>query len=197
MIDQALVSATACVISVVLISIAPICAVESIERADAKTQWRSSMSQCVYDAHGQVIFGASSIDVLRLLAPAYNALALILFFSGVTYNVASKLWDRHKISAVEYVRLESSGSLEKDDTQNTQNTHNAEGTTHEDETDETSEVTALMLPGKMNKAGIAADAWDRARERVCFIGVVLASQSYSFLLICIFAVFNDKWWIDV
>ena len=195
MIDQALVSATACVISVVLISIAPICAVESIERADAKTQWRSSMSQCVYDAHGQVIFGASSIDVLRLLAPAYNALALILFFSGVTYNVASKLWDRHKISTDEYVSLQSMETVTETD--DTRNTHNTDETTHEDATDETFEETVPMLRINIHKAGMAADAWDRARERVCFIGVVLASQSYSFLLICIFAVFNDKWWIDV
>ena len=194
LIDQALTSAVSCVISAVLVLLAPIC---TIEREGAKTQWQSSMSQCVYDAHEHVIFGASGIDFARLITPAYNALALILFFSGVSYNVGSKLWNRHKISADEYV---CSKSLEMDDTQSTHNTDKTphEGETHEtDETDKTSDETAPMLPTSTQNAGTAADAWNKARERVFFIAVVLASQSYSFLFVCIFAVFNDKWWIDV
>ena len=152
------------------------------------------MSQCVYDTHDQVIFGSNSIDIIQLLTPAYNALALVLFFTGVSYNVASKLLNRHKISADEYVGL------------GTYNTENTELTTPGDDTFDVTEeaddthLKYPLLSSKMNKAvkaDTAADALDRARERVSFIGVVLASQSYSFLLVCIFAVFIDKWWVDV
>ena len=200
LIDQALTSAASCVISAVLILLAPICATE---RAGAKTQWQNSMSHCVYDAHEHVIFGASGIDLVRLITPAYNALALILFFSGVTYNIGSKVWNRHKISSDEYVCLKNS---EMNDAQRTHNTGKTphEGETHEtdktddtDETDQTFEETTAMLPSSTGNKRTPADAWYNARERVFFIAVVLASQSYSFLLLCILAVFNDKWWIDV
>ena len=189
--DQAVAGAASCLLSAVLVSLAPICAVE---RAGSKSQWQSSVSQCVYDAHDQVIFGSSSIDIIQLLTPAYNALALVLFFTGVSYNVASKLLNRHKISADEYVGL------------GTYNTENTELTTPGDDTFDVTEeaddthLKYPLLSSKMNKAvkaDTAADALDRARERVSFIGVVLASQSYSFLLVCIFAVFIDKWWVDV
>jgi len=200
LIDQALTTAASCVISAVLVLLAPICATE---RAGAKTQWQNSMSHCVYDAHEHVIFGADGIDLARLITPAYNALALILFFSGVTYNVCSKVWNRHKISSDEYVCLKNS---EMNDAQRTHNTGKMphEGETHEtdktddtDETDQTFEETTAMLPSSTGIKSTPADAWYNARERVFFIAVVLASQSYSFLFVCIFAVFNDKWWIDV
>ena len=203
LIDQALTSAASCVISAVLVLLAPICATE---RAGAKTQWQNYMSPCVYDAHEHVIFGASGIDLARLITPAYNALALILFFSGVTYNVGSKVWNRHKISSDEYVCLKNS---KMNDAQRTPNTDKMphEGETHktddednqgdQDKTDQTSEENTALLLSSTRNEGTPTDAWYNARERVFFIAVVLASQSYSFLFVCIFAVFNDKWWIDV
>ena len=191
LIDQALTSAASCVISAVLVLLAPICATE---RAGAKTQWQNSMSHCVYDAHEHVIFGADGIDLARLITPAYNALALILFFSGVTYNVCSKVWNRHKISSDEYVCLKDS---EMNDSQKTLQTHETDKTDDTDETDQTFEETTAMLPSSTGNKSTPADAWYNARERVFFIAVVLASQSYSFLLVCILVVFNNKWWIDV
>ena len=203
LIDQALTSAASCVISAVLVLLAPICATE---RAGAKTQWQNSMSHCVYDAHEHVIFGADGIDLARLITPAYNALALILFFSGVTYNVGSKVWSRHKISSDEYMCLKNSIMHDAQTTPDTDITPH-EGGTHktdhednqgdQDNTNQTFEETTALLLSSTRNEGTPTDAWYNARERVFFIAVVLASQSYSFLFVCIFAVFNDKWWIDV
>ena len=67
----------------------------------------------------------------------------------------------------------------------------------QDNTNQTFEETTALLLSSTRNEGTPTDAWYNARERVFFIAVVLASQSYSFLLVCILAVFNNKWWIDV
>ena len=55
-----------------------------LAEVSTKEEWKTSMSQCSCAVH--------DVADAHYLAPAYNALPLILFFAGAAYNIACKLW---------------------------------------------------------------------------------------------------------
>jgi len=161
-------------------------------------QWEKSMSKCSCAVH--------DVADAHYLAPAYNALALILFFAGAIYNIFCKLWHPNSYFHAQHVLPQTEQNvyqqlLDERDQENEEEIQ-ANQEDQEDQKDQKvkknqqkHEIQDVIKKKEMNR--LAMQNMRICMSSVFAVSVVLATQCYVFFLVCLIAVLADAWWIEI